>query len=276
MFPRVDQQQVVNLLRERRFIVIEGPPGTGKTRLARTILREDFGGHGMSIQFHPAVTYEQFVAGISPAVTADALRFMVAPGVLVQAIRHAREGPFLLHVDEINRADLGRVLGEAIYLFEPREIAGGTGISVRLPQPLDDGTTEISIPKHLFVLGTMNSADRSIAILDMAVRRRFAFVSLWPDFEVVAAQGIDAATEAFARLQAIFVQYAPDDALPLLPGHSYFLSGNEAELARRLRYELLPLLGEYLQEGRLGGCEHELRAYIDWLEGEIIANASPS
>lgn len=274
VFQRLDQAAIAHLLRERRFVIIEGPPGTGKTRMARSILEQDFGGHGMTVQFHPAVSYEQFVAGISPDVAKAELNFRMAPGMLVQAIRAVEDKPFLLHIDEINRADLARVLGEAIYLFEPREIAEGKGRTLHLPQPLEDGTKTITMPEQLSILGTMNSADRSIAILDMAVRRRFAFVPLWPDLGVIAAQGLQKATEAFARLQQIFVQYAPDDALSLLPGHSYFLAKDEAELARRLRYELMPLLGEYLQEGRLGGLEHELRAYLDWLESEGIADGA--
>ena len=196
------------------------------------------------------------------------LRFRVKPGWLVAAVTQAKERECLLVIDEINRADLGRVLGEAIYLFEPKEIAEGNGRVVRLPQPLEDGSETLSIPQHLFILGTMNSADRSIAILDLAVRRRFAFVNVWPDLDVVRRQGIEFATEAFGRLQDIFAQYAPEDALVLVPGHAYFLAKDEAHLARRLQYELIPLLTEYLQEGRLGQCTTELDAFIDWLQGE--------
>ena len=98
----------------------------------------------------------------------------------------------------------------------------------------------------------MNSADRSIAILDLAVRRRFAFVPLWPDIQVVAAQDLPLATEAFAQLQDLFTQFAPEEALVLMPGHSYFLGATEQELMNRLHYELLPLLNEYLQEGPPG------------------------
>lgn len=272
LFPRVSRQDIMDLLRQRRFVILEGPPGTGKTRMALEVLHQDFHESGMSVQFHPAVTYETFVAGISPAVQGQGLQFKVAPGWLVQAIRHAHGGEFLLHIDEINRGDLGRVLGEAIYLFESREIAAGESRTIKLPQPLDDGEQEITIPQSLYILGTMNSADRSIAILDMAVRRRFAFVEIWPDSEVVQKQTEEVtglAAEAFSRLQEIFVQYASDDALVLLPGHSYFLADSKPELISRLRYELLPLLDEYLQEGRLGSCESEIRAYVDWLEGEL-------
>ena len=77
------------------------------------------------------------------------------------------------------------------------------------------------------------------------------------------------AVEAFGKLQDIFAQYAPNDALVLMPGHAYFLADDEPQLTRRLRFELIPLLNEYLLEGRLGPCETELEAYIDWLQGEL-------
>jgi len=189
--------------------------------------------------------------------------------LLFGAVRSTACRSFVLVLAETNRAALGRVLGAAIYLFEPKEIAEGKGRKVRLPQMLDDGTDTLQIPQTLYILGTMNSADRSIAILDLAVRRRFAFVDIWPDLDVVQAQGLDLATETFGKLQDIFAQHAPDDALVLMPGHAYFLAEDESHLAHRLQYEVIPLLIEYLQEGRLGPCETELQAYIDWLQGEV-------
>lgn len=272
MFPKLDAAEVARLVRTRRFVILQGPPGTGKTRMALEVLRTAFAGLGETVQFHPAVSYETFIGGIAPEVEARELRFGVAPGWLVRAARAAQVRDFLLHIDEINRADLGRVLGEAIYLFEAREIARGEPRAVTLPQPLDDGSQTLALPPGLFVLGTMNSADRSIAILDLAVRRRFAFVDVWPDLDVVEATGQRTAVEAFSRLVDLFVQYATEDALPLLPGHAYFLAGSESELRDRLRYELLPLLREYLVEGRLGALESELRAYSDWLEGTLASD----
>lgn len=269
LFEPVSEEQVHQLLRQRRFVIVQGPPGTGKSRMAGRILAQYFAGHGMTVQFHPAVTYETFVAGISPAVEGTNLHFRMAPGWLIEAARAAEAGEFLLNIDEVNRADLGRVLGEAIYLFEPREVGGTDARILRLPLPLDDGYTEFRLPDGLFVLGTMNSADRSIAILDLAVRRRFAFVALWPDLSVIERQGLVSATTAFSRLLDVFAQYAPDDALPLRPGHSYFLAGSEAVLRQRMQYELLPLLREYLLEGRLGMLENELRGYMDWLQAEF-------
>lgn len=272
LFPRVDRPLIQNLLRERRFVILQGPPGTGKTRLAKSVLDEMFKNKGTTIQFHPAVTYETFIIGIRPDVNQSTLSFHVQAGWLVEAVRAGQKQDYLLVIDEINRADLGRVLGEAIYLFEPREIKQGEARVVALPYSAD-GQRDLSIPSGLYILGTMNSADRSIAILDLAVRRRFAFVDVWPDLDVVKQQGYALATQAFAQLQDIFAQYAPEDALVLLPGHAYFLADSESELMNRLRFELVPLLNEYLQEGRLGSCESELRAYIDWLEGELSRHA---
>jgi 5-methylcytosine-specific restriction protein B len=221
------------------------------------------------VQFHPAVTYETFVAGISPQLDGKSLNFQVKPGWLVEALRQSQEKPFLLHADEINRADLARVLGEAIYLFEPREIHEGKPRTIKLPQPLENGSDCVSMPKDFYLLGTMNTADRSIAIMDMAVRRRFAFVDMWPDIDVVANQNIPLATEAFAMLQDTFSQYASDDSFCLMPGHSYFLAVGEEELAARFRYELLPLLREYLNEGRIASFDTELRTYNDWLDNMV-------
>jgi 5-methylcytosine-specific restriction protein B len=141
---------------------------------------------------------------------------------------------------------------------------------------LSNGDDILEVPPDLFILGTMNRADRSIAILDLAVRRRFAFVDLWPDIDVVAEQRLPLATDAFGRLLDVFAQYAPDDALVLVPGHAYFLAGSETELANRLKYELTPLILEYLQEGRLGACENELRAYLDWLDTEVVQHDATS
>src|SRR4029077_10108322 len=128
---------------------------------------------------------------------------------LMQAALEAAKDPdkpFLLHIDEINRADLAKVLGEAIFLLEadadePRQIQlshdfGGSA-----------GKT-LQIPSNLHILGTMKSSDRSIALVDIAVRRRFAFVKLWPSAEVVAQHSCRLMQDAFQDLLSIFVEYA--------------------------------------------------------------------
>jgi 5-methylcytosine-specific restriction protein B len=264
-------REVHNLLRTRRFVVLQGPPGTGKTRMSDEIRRTFFDGRGMTVQFHPAVTYEDFVVGLSPDAKDRNLRFDVRPGWLLEAARAAKEGPFLLVIDEINRADLGRVLGEAIYLFEAAEVGGKNARRVRLPHSVD-GASELALPENLFVLATMNTADRSIASMDLAVRRRFAFVTMPPERAAVAAQGVAAATAAFDQVANVFVEHAPGDALQLMPGHAYFLVKDERELRDRLRFEVIPLLDEYLQQGLLGPASHELGAVRDALEDMTSAH----
>jgi len=259
LFPAIDPVEVDHLLRRRRFVVLQGPPGTGKTRLAERVRKERFGDHGMTVQFHPAVTYEDFVVGLSPDPTQGNLRFDVRPGWLLQAVHSAKERPFLLVIDEVNRADLGKVLGEAIYLFEAGEIGSRT---VKLPHQVN-GDGALRLPENLFVLATMNTADRSIAGMDLAVRRRFAFVTLMPEAAVVEKQGLQNAAKIFRRLLDVFVEHAPDEALDLLPGHAYFLADNDESLRERFRYELLPLLDEYLRQGFLGPAGVELHAVRD-------------
>ncbi|MFI5299827.1 MAG: McrB family protein [Polyangiales bacterium] len=268
LFATTTAADVNALLRQRRFVVLQGPPGTGKTRLAEQVRREFFGGRGMTVQFHPAVTYEDFVVGLSPDASDRSLRFGVREGWLIEAARAARSEPAILIIDEINRADLGKVLGEAIYLFEPREVGGANARRVRLPHPVD-GSSELSLPENLFVLATMNTADRSIASMDLAVRRRFAFVTLPPDRAVVAAQGLPLATTAFDMISDVFVEHAPGDTLLLMPGHAYFLARDEAELGKRLVFEVIPLLDEYVQQGLLGAASTELAAVRDALEDMV-------
>lgn len=268
LFTRTPEEEVNSLLRSRRFVILQGPPGTGKTRMAERIKAAFFQGRGATIQFHPAVTYEDFVIGLSPMTDQGSLRFQVRSGWLIEAARAAQEGPHLLVIDEINRADLGKVLGEAIYLFEPGDIGGAHPRTVELPHAVD-GKKSFAFPPNLYILGTMNTADRSIASLDLAVRRRFAFVTLPPDIEAIEKNSISLAVRVFGALQDVFVEHAPDEALDLLPGQSYFLAKDEAELCRRFRYELLPLLDEYLREGMVGPFAAELQAVRDQIEGVI-------
>jgi 5-methylcytosine-specific restriction enzyme B len=266
LFPVITSEAVFQMLEERHFVVLQGPPGTGKTRMAQEVREKHFAGKGMTIQFHPAVTYEDFVVGLSPDIsTGTSLRFSVRPGWLLQACQQSTEGRFIIVIDEINRADLGKILGEAIYLFEPDEVGKRT---VELAHPVN-GVTNFSTPENLYVLGTMNTADRSIAPVDLAIRRRFSFITMMPDREVVATQGLELATNFYDRICDVFVEHAPEDALDLLPGHSYFLANNEDELRRRLRYELLPLLDEYLRMGYLGPAMTELNAVRDALEDAV-------
>ena len=113
----------------------------------------------------------------------------------------------------------------------------------------------------------MNTADRSVARMDLAIRRRFAFVSVMPDRNVVQERSTRTGLQLFDALCDVFLEFAPDEALALLPGHSYFIveEKDEAALRARLRYELLPLIDDYIREGYLGpatGALHAVRNKI--------------
>src|SRR5262249_26386300 len=128
LMPDTSESEIASLLNDRKFVIIEGPPGTGKTEMALRILSSHYSGHGVSVQFHANTTYENFVGGLTPVQSKDelGLRFLPTKGYLMKAAEDALSDPskpYLLHVDEINRADLAKVLGEAIYLFEARPLS---------------------------------------------------------------------------------------------------------------------------------------------------------
>lgn len=172
----------VNAIERKGQAILYGPPGTGKTYVAEYLSKHLIGGgDGFAeiVQFHPAYAYEDFIQGIRP-MTNDGgqLRYPMVPGRFLDFCRRAAEkkGRCVLIVDEINRANLSRVFGELMYLLEYRNrtvpLAGGGSLEV---------------PQNVRLLGTMNTADRSIALVDHALRRRFAFLALYPDYDILSA-----------------------------------------------------------------------------------------
>lgn len=268
IFPRESEDRIYDLLMSRRFVILQGPPGTGKTRLGLRLLQNQFCGNGMKVQFHPSIGYEQFVGGLAPIEHDGNFGFRPRAGWLMQATAAAvkRGEPFLLLIDEINRADLAKVLGETIFLFEPKEPDRDVALAYDFGKPWN---SQLNLPLNLFVLGTMNSADRSIAILDLAIRRRFAFSTLWPDESAISSSS-PLAVEAFQTLRQIFVSQASAEQLELLPGHAYFLANDDTEAKRRLRTELVPLLHDYLNQGLIAGFSEDVEGYLQWLDARLL------
>jgi 5-methylcytosine-specific restriction protein B len=112
----------------------------------------------------------------------------------------------------------------------------------------------------------MNTADRSIAILDVAIRRRFAFLNMWPQADVVQNKGNEMTQEAYQKLLSIFINYASEDAFDLMPGHSYFIAHEDVDAATQMQTNLIPLLKEYLAQGYVANFADAIHAYIQEIE----------
>lgn len=260
------------LLEMKKQLILQGVPGTGKTHVARCLARLLTAGRAGGVrlvQFHPAYSYEEFVEGIKVR-TVDVggrheLTYPVEDGLLctfaAEAERRPSE-PFVLVIDEINRGNLPRIFGELLYLLEYR------GQAVDLPY----SRRSFRLPANLYLIGTMNAADRSVAVVDQALRRRFSFLEMPPDAGVLSAwlaahapeggaEFADRVTGLFERLNA---RLAADLGPQARVGHSYFMVPglDEAKLRVVWQHHVRPVLEEHFagQSARLSAYNYEALA----------------
>ncbi len=240
------------ILRQNRYIVLQGAPGTGKTYSALEIAKKFDIVHFE--QFHAETSFSDFVYGIKPKLNTNSLLYEPNKGVLCEAIMSAKDNPdrqVLLIIDEINRANLSNVLGPVFYLFERNQSNHNYFITI--------GEDRLkTVPDNLYVIATMNTADRSLAVVDFALRRRFTWLTLKPH----AIINLDFQTSYFNDFDTLFQKYATDDELNLQPGQSYFFAKDEDEMKTRLEFELMPLMKEYFNEGYMTKAKDEFSNYF--------------
>ena len=261
---RDDLRKLKRLLERKKNLIFQGPPGTGKTfaakRLAYAMMGEKDDSQIEVVQFHPSYTYEDFVMGYRP--TKDG--FELREGCFCTFCKVAEENPskkYFFIIDEINRGNVSKIFGELMMLIE----ATHRGDTVKLPYASEDDTEELfSIPDNLYIIGTMNTADRSLALIDYALRRRFSFFDMHPALdELIARRKKASAGFADSPLYKLVLEvqklnkmirgdesYEGDGALGVgfQIGHSYFcdIDANDTEeLEDTVETEIVPLLNEY-------------------------------
>jgi 5-methylcytosine-specific restriction protein B len=270
--------QIQEILGRKGQVILYGPPGTGKTRWAVYTARQlaalsvygylfdelspgqqdhllgqndAFPGNVKMCCFHPAYGYENFIEGYKPELLEGKPIFTLKPQIFKLICADAKKYPqynFYLVIDEINRGDIPRIFGELITLLE-KDKRGKS--SLALPVSGED----FSIPANLFIIGTMNTADRSIALLDTALRRRFGFIELLPDYSVLGDAVVNGIPlgQWLESLNSRICTFIGRDARNLQIGHSYLLEGDRpissfSQLSCVLKEDIIPLLQEYCYE----------------------------
>ena len=262
---RAEIDLLLDRLRSKKNLILQGPPGTGKTwlakRLAFALMGQKDDGKVRAVQFHPNLSYEDFVRGWRP--TGEG-KLSLADGVFMEAIKAASKDPaskFVVVIEEINRGNPAQIFGEFLTLLEAGKRTPNEALELCYPDA-DGKRRPVHIPENLYVIGTMNIADRSLALVDLALRRRFAFVELeprlgpvWRDW-VVKECAVDPALVADieCRIAELNDQIAADARLgkQFRIGHSYVTPTHRLEVGDTKKWfqqvvetEIGPLLDEY-------------------------------
>lgn len=284
-------KRILSDWRRKKNLVLEGPPGVGKTflarRLAYALLGEDDDRRVTMVQFHQSTAYEDFVRGWRPGFEAG--RFELANGVFYEfCLKAEKDGgrDYVFIIDEINRAHLSKVFGELLMLIEADKRGPDHAIPLIYRKP--GGEDEMFyVPENVYVLGMMNTADRSLAMVDFALRRRFAFHKLSPAFDhpaftdLLLSRGIDGVVietikKRIAALNAAIVSDAKNLGPGFEVGHSFFCAGapvadSEEWYRAVVESEIAPLLHEYWFDDAGEAQKHIMRLMEPMVRPVVVA-----
>jgi 5-methylcytosine-specific restriction enzyme B len=254
-----DFLQTVALLKRKKNIILQGPPGVGKTFIARKlayeIMQEVKDANIEMVQFHQSYSYEDFIQGLRPTQKGGFdLRDGIFYSFCQRALAHP-DRPFFFIIDEINRGNLSKIFGELMMLIEADKREEKFALKLTYAEDEED---RFYVPSNLYIIGTMNTADRSLAIVDYALRRRFAFITLQPDYgnnfrSFLASKGLSAGMVEHICSAVIKVNSKIKEDINLGEGfqigHSYFCTFTMNEDENKwwneiLSFELKPLLEE--------------------------------
>ena len=267
-------QKIIDGLQDKRQAIFQGPPGTGKTYVAKRIAEhcQEHGGGFKIVQFHPSYSYEDFVEGFRPTLTDGQAGFELNPGPLRQIAEEAAAKPdatFILVIDEINRGNVAKILGELYFLLEYRGE----------PVNLQYSNKEFTLPKNLWFIGTMNTTDRSIALVDAALRRRFYFFGFFPDEPPVKGllrRWLDKNKSDLgwvAKLVDLANGKLGDRHMGIGPSH--FMKDDPPLDEKRVRFIWEQAVMPYIEEQSFGD-ENRLKEFAyDQLKRELDTNGKP-
>ena len=273
---------MLKLLEHKKQIILQGAPGTGKTyatsefavalcdgkekrpdtreKMMRRYKQRGNQKRIVFTPFHQSMDYEDFIEGIKPVKNnAGSISYEVRNGIFKTICNNAGNDkdklPFVLIIDEINRGNISKILGELITLLEAdKRLGADNQVTVTLPYSGES----FGVPSNLYIIGTMNTADRSVGYIDYAVRRRFAFFTIKASRKAIENyygnndELCDMALDYFDEVSALFDNVSNEfDKDDVMVGHSYFMAETEEELDLKMEYEVRPLLLEYVRDGVL-------------------------